>query len=97
MPFGLQLAPKIFNAVADGLEWVLAHEGVRASSIIWTTPICREATDTRVCHGTALGRGGLPVPGDSPGSGDDRRSNVVSSYFSGNLPGYGGYGALSAG
>ena len=29
LPFGLRSAPNIFNAVADGLEWVLAHEGVR--------------------------------------------------------------------
>ena len=25
---GLRLAPKIFNAVADGLEWIMQHRGV---------------------------------------------------------------------
>jgi hypothetical protein len=29
LPFGLRSAPKIFNAIADGLEWYLRHRGVR--------------------------------------------------------------------
>lgn len=29
LPFGLRSAPKIFNAVADGLEWYLRRRGVR--------------------------------------------------------------------
>ena len=29
LPFGLRSAPKIFNALADGLEWVVRQEGVR--------------------------------------------------------------------
>ena len=29
LPFGLRSAPKIFNAVADGVTWVLQHNGVR--------------------------------------------------------------------
>lgn len=29
LPFGLRLAPKIFTAMVDGLEWVAKHEGVR--------------------------------------------------------------------
>ena len=28
LPYGLQSAPKIFNAVADALEWCFRHEGV---------------------------------------------------------------------
>ena len=28
LPFGLQSAPKIFNAVADALEWCVKQEGV---------------------------------------------------------------------
>ena len=28
LPFGLRSAPKIFNAVADGLEWCAAKEGI---------------------------------------------------------------------
>ena len=30
LPFGLRSAPKIFNAVADALEWCIAKEGVEA-------------------------------------------------------------------
>ena len=29
LPFGLRLAPKIFNALADALEWRLREDGVR--------------------------------------------------------------------
>ena len=29
LPFGLRSAPKIFNALADGLEWYLGHLGIR--------------------------------------------------------------------
>ena len=29
LPFGLRSAPKIFNALADGLEWYLQQQGVR--------------------------------------------------------------------
>ena len=28
LPFGLRSAPKIFNAIADILEWILSNEGV---------------------------------------------------------------------
>ena len=28
LPFGLRSAPKIFNAVADGLQWILGEAGV---------------------------------------------------------------------
>ena len=28
LPFGLRSAPKIFNALADTLEWILKREGV---------------------------------------------------------------------
>ena len=27
LPFGLRSAPKLFNAVADALEWVIVNEG----------------------------------------------------------------------
>lgn len=29
LPFGLRSAPKIFNALADGLEWCLQHHGIQ--------------------------------------------------------------------
>ena len=28
LPFGLRLAPKIFNALADAVEWIATHRGV---------------------------------------------------------------------
>ena len=28
LPFGLRSAPKIFNAIADALEWCVSREGV---------------------------------------------------------------------
>ena len=28
MQFGLRSAPKIFNAIADALEWIFAHSGI---------------------------------------------------------------------
>ena len=28
LPFGLRSAPKIFNAMADGLQWIIQHQGV---------------------------------------------------------------------
>ena len=60
LPFGLRSAPKIFNAVADGLQWILTQEGVD-----WifhylddfavlgppNSPQCQQALDilTRIC------------------------------------------------
>ena len=29
LPFGLRSAPKIFTAIADAVEWVAKHAGVR--------------------------------------------------------------------
>ena len=29
LPFGLRSAPKIFNTLADALEWILSHKGVQ--------------------------------------------------------------------
>ena len=31
LPFGLRSAPKIFNAVADAMEWILREHGVKTS------------------------------------------------------------------
>ena len=30
LPFGLRSAPKIFNALADGLMWIMKHRGINA-------------------------------------------------------------------
>ena len=32
LPFGLQSAPKIFNSIADALEWVMKARGVHSVS-----------------------------------------------------------------
>ena len=31
LPFGLRSTPKIFNAVADALEWLISKEGVECN------------------------------------------------------------------
>ena len=36
LPFGLQPATKIFSAVADALQWILAQKGVPVFCTIWT-------------------------------------------------------------
>ena len=51
LPFGLRSAPKIFNAVADGLEWCVARAGVQC-----VYPLFRRFRCPRT---TKLGR--LPV------------------------------------
>ena len=28
LPFGLRLAPKIFSAIADAIQWILQHHGI---------------------------------------------------------------------
>ena len=61
LPFGLRSAPKIFNAVADALNWVIAQAGVRTSrhyldDFIVVGPAgsaeCQQALDilTRLCR-----------------------------------------------
>ena len=34
LPFDLRSAPKLFNALADALEWIAKHLGVE---FLWTT------------------------------------------------------------
>ena len=60
LPFRLRSAPKIFNAVADALEWILKHRGIRyiyhyLDDFIVLGPPCRLR---RVCEG----------PGDTTGN-----------------------------
>ena len=61
LPFGLRSAPKIFNAVADALEWCLRNRGVRhvhhyLDDFIVVgppgAPVCEEALNTlnRTCR-----------------------------------------------
>ena len=35
LPFGLRSAPKIFNAVADAVEWVARRQGYPRCSTTW--------------------------------------------------------------
>ena len=60
LPFGLRSAPKIFNAVADALEWCLRDRGIRhiyhyLDDFIVIgpprSPVCAEALDilNRTC------------------------------------------------
>ena len=60
LPFGLRSAPKIFNAVADALEWIVGQEGVELIfrylddfAVLGPpdSPVCQRALDIleRVC------------------------------------------------
>ena len=64
LPFGLRSAPKIFNAVADALEWMVAREGVEHIyhylddfAVIGPpdSPCCQQALDVLVAKFAALG------------------------------------------
>lgn len=55
LPFGLRSAPKIFNAVADALEWILGQEGIELVfhylddfAVVGPpdSPACQEALNT---------------------------------------------------
>ena len=37
LPFGLRSAPKVFNAVADAMQWIFEQHGVKPMLITWTT------------------------------------------------------------
>ena len=58
LPFGLRSAPKIFNAVADALQWILHRAGIPYVQhylddfIIVASPQCQECLDIldRVCQ-----------------------------------------------
>ena len=39
LPFGLRSAPKIFDALADALLWIMGHNGVRPCTI-WMITCC---------------------------------------------------------
>ena len=65
LPFGLCSAPKIFNAVADALEWVLHHQGVNICEQYLDdyivagppeSPVCQQLLDTldRVFRGLGV-------------------------------------------
>lgn len=67
LPFGLRSAPKVFNALADGLLWVLKQQGVRVALhylddyLICGAPRSRECSEAlegtlRTCE-----RLGVPV------------------------------------
>ena len=60
LPFGLRSAPKIFNAIADAIQWVAEQEGVEYTDhylddfIVWGSPgspQCQRALETlrQVC------------------------------------------------
>ena len=54
LPFGLLSAPKIFNAVADALEWILLREGVEVCRHYLDDFFMAGPPDSQVCQ-NALG------------------------------------------
>ena len=50
LPFGLRSAPKIFNALADALEWIVKEHGVRYLWHYLDDYITCGAADSEECH-----------------------------------------------
>ena len=67
LPFGLRSAPKIFNAVADGLEWYLRSRGIRHLAhylddfIIIGPPRSSECADALATLDDVCSRLGIPL------------------------------------
>ncbi len=66
LPFGLRSAPKIFNAVADALLWIMGFQGVPLG--------IHYLDDFLLVHGEAWNRGLRPLHSDSPGDMSDTGS-----------------------
>ena len=49
LPFGLRSAPKLFNVMADLLEWILLHQGV-SCILHYLDDYLMGSPDTRICH-----------------------------------------------
>ncbi len=50
LPFGLRSAPKIFNAIADALEWTLRQQGIRYCEHYLDDFILLGSPDTQECQ-----------------------------------------------
>ena len=50
LPFGLRPAPKIFNVIADTLEWILRQRGIRFCEHYLDDFILAGHPDTQECH-----------------------------------------------
>ena len=67
LPFGLQSAPKICNALADGLEWYLHWSGVRYifhyldDFLVVGPPRSAECADTLASLDRACAQPGIPI------------------------------------
>ena len=67
LPFGLRSAPKIFNALADGLEWYLRHLGVRYvfhyldDFLVVGPPASPECAEALAQLNSACARLGVPI------------------------------------
>ncbi len=67
LPFGLRSAPKIFNAIADALEWTLRQQGIRYCEHYLDDFILLGSPDTQECQealetlDSVCGRLGVPM------------------------------------
>ena len=50
LPFGLRSAPKLFNVVADLLEWILLHHGVSFLLHYLDDYLTMGPPQTQICH-----------------------------------------------
>ncbi|KAL5471327.1 hypothetical protein EMCRGX_G029431 [Ephydatia muelleri] len=67
LPFGMRSAPKIFNAVADALEWVCRNEGVQEALhylddfMVFGAPDSSECSDYLLILRSVFWRLGVPI------------------------------------
>lgn len=60
LPFGLRSAPKIFTAVADGLEWAMRQEGIKHS--LYMTFFLQLGQLPRLCQGSQYSNTAVQPP-----------------------------------
>ena len=67
LPFGLRSAPKIFNAIADALEWIFAHSGIYPTHhylddfIFFGRPGTKQCADALTTAITLCNKLGVPL------------------------------------
>lgn len=66
LPFRLRLGPKIFNAIADGLQWILVLQGVKVTYYLvdflpFEAPGTNECEKARAVTERVYDKLGLPI------------------------------------
>ena len=88
LPFGLRSAPKIFNAIADALEWILHHQGVEFCEHYLDDFIILGRPDSPECQQALASLQCVRPAGSAASSPQERGSNHMH-YVSRNRDRYG--------